>query len=74
MKIWAKIKSWITKPYMKPLKLTKEVKSKGIVGGSETIDKKSFLQSNEVKLATESITGNLKFITGQTFAPEGKDT
>ena len=24
MKIWAKIKSWITKPYMKPLKLKKE--------------------------------------------------
>ena len=31
MKIWAKIKSWITKPYMKPLKLTKEVKSKDIM-------------------------------------------
>ena len=31
MKIWAKIKNWITKPYMKPLKLTKEVKSKDIM-------------------------------------------
>ena len=24
MKLWKKIKSWITKPYMKPLKLKKE--------------------------------------------------
>ena len=31
MKIWAKIKNWITKPYMKSLKLTKEVKSKDIM-------------------------------------------
>ncbi len=30
MKIWEKIKSWITKPYMKPLRLTKEVKQKGV--------------------------------------------
>ena len=30
MKLWEKIKSWITKPYMKPLKLTKEVKRKGV--------------------------------------------
>ena len=30
MKLWAKIKNWITKPYLKPLKLTKEVKQKGI--------------------------------------------
>ena len=24
MKLWKKIKNWITKPYMKPLKLKKE--------------------------------------------------
>ena len=30
MKLWAKIKNWITKPYLKPLKLTKEVKQKGV--------------------------------------------
>ena len=24
MKLWTKIKNWITKPYMKPLKLKKE--------------------------------------------------
>ena len=24
MKLWEKIKNWITKPYMKPLKLKKE--------------------------------------------------
>ena len=24
MKLWEKIKDWITKPYMKPLKLKKE--------------------------------------------------
>ena len=30
MKLWAKIKNWITKPYMKPLRLTKEVKSRGV--------------------------------------------
>ena len=31
MKLWNKIKNWITKPYMKPLMLTKEVKSKDIM-------------------------------------------
>ncbi len=30
MKLWVKIKNWITKPYLKPLKLTKEVKQKGV--------------------------------------------
>ena len=25
MKLWTKIKNWITKPYMKPLKLKKEL-------------------------------------------------
>ena len=31
MKLWNKIKSWITKPYMKPLLLTKEVKKKDVM-------------------------------------------
>ena len=30
MKLWTKIKNWITKPYIKPLRLTKEVKSKDL--------------------------------------------
>ena len=31
MKLWTKIKNWITKPYLKPLKLTKEVKKKDVM-------------------------------------------
>jgi cytochrome c biogenesis protein ResB len=31
MKLWTKIKNWITKPYIKPLRLTKEVKSKEVM-------------------------------------------
>ena len=31
MNIWKKIKSWITKPYMKPLLLTNEVKKKDVM-------------------------------------------
>ena len=30
MKLWTKIKNWITKPYMKPLKLTNEIDIKGL--------------------------------------------
>ena len=30
MNLWKKIKSFIVKPYMKPLLLTKEVKKKGV--------------------------------------------
>ena len=30
MKLWTKIKNWITKPYMKPLKLTNEIDVKGL--------------------------------------------
>ena len=30
MKLWEKIKNWITKPYMKPLKLTNEIDIKGL--------------------------------------------
>ena len=30
MKLWEKIKNWITKPYMKPLKLKNEIDIKGL--------------------------------------------
>ena len=72
-KIFAGPDKVVIEKNQRALDYANELKSKGIVGGSETIDKKGFLESKEVKLATESITGNLKFITGQTFAPEGKD-
>ena len=53
MKLWEKIKNWITKPYMKPLRLTKEVKQKGVAIEDLQYKTKKELESIGRKLGIE---------------------